>query len=128
MGVGALGLAALHLQKRCDVLAECRRGGAARQSHPLDHPKRVGHLDLRFGRIIDAHRHDERLASRHEQCPLIGEMPFEAEVGFGAACRVTRDHRHEQRAFAQLLPDAVIPGVTTLELAAVEPHLDPGGA
>jgi len=110
------------------VLAESRRGGAARQSHPLDRPKRFGHLGLRFGRIVDAHGHDESLAWRHEQSALIGEMPLETEVRFRAACRVTGDHRHEQRTIAQLLPDAVVPGVTPLELAAVEPHLDPGRA
>src|SRR5215469_4503097 len=128
MGVSALGLARLSLQEGCDVLAESRRGSAARQSHPLDRPKRLGHLGLLFRRVVNAHRHYERLAPRHEQRALIGKMPLETEVGFRAPCRAMRDHRHEQRAFAQLLPDAVVPGVATLELAAVEPHLDTGRA
>jgi hypothetical protein len=110
------------------VLAECLRDGASKQARPLHRPKRFGHLGLRFGRIIDTHRHDERLAARHEQRALIGKMPFETEVGLGAARRVARNHWHEQRTVAQLLPDPVIPGVATLELATVEPRFHPGGA
>ena len=77
---------------------------------------------------IDDDGHEERPAPGHQVRTLLGEPPLEAEVALRAALRGRRDDRHEQRALPDLPPDGGIPGVTTAQLALVEPHLDAGAA
>jgi hypothetical protein len=54
------------------------------------------------------------------------QLPFQAEVAFGARVGVRGDDRHEQAAVMDLLADLVIPDIPAAQLALVEPHLDPG--
>src|ERR1700691_3515634 len=56
------------------------------------------------------------------------ELPFEAEITFGANTRVFRYDRNEQRAGLDLISDRVVPGIAAAQLALVEPHLDARGA
>ena len=52
------------------------------------------------------------------------KFPFESEIAFVARLRVGRDDGHEQHTCRDLLPNLLIPGVTTDEFAFIEPNLD----
>jgi len=87
----------------------------------------LGHARALLRRRIDHDRKQERPVVRHLQRAIHCQTPFKPEVTLAARLGVGGDDRHEQRAIADLLTDAVVPGISAAQLVTVEPGLEPGG-
>src|SRR5581483_8461401 len=109
-----------------NVLNELRSRLTCRQARPL-HPLE-GFRDVRSSlrRRIYTHRHDERTVARHHMCPLIRQIPLQAEITLPPRSRARRNDGYEQVALVDLAPDFLIPGVSAAKLAAIEPNFDAG--
>jgi hypothetical protein len=57
---------------------------------------------------------------------LVREPPFEAKISLCSLLRMRRDDWDKQGAFLDLLPYALVPGVTAPKLALVEPYFKSG--
>jgi hypothetical protein len=99
---------------------------ALAKAGPLYRKKSIRYQRLGFLRLIDAHRHDERPPFRDQQRTLLREMPLQPEIALRPRLRVRRDHRYEQRARLDLLPDLPVPLVASAQLIQVEPHFHAG--
>jgi hypothetical protein len=90
----------------------------------LDREESIGYVCIPLRSVVDAHRNKECALAPYQVRALLGEMPFEAEVALGSRLRPRGNDWHEERAVADLLTDAPVPGVPAPQLALVEPDLD----
>lgn len=88
--------------------------------------KRLRHVRARVGCRIQADRHDERPVAGNHVGALIRKIPLKPEIALVPRCRVRGNDGNEERAVVDLAPDLLIPGVSTPQLALVEPNLDAG--
>jgi len=61
---------------------------------------------------------------RYVESSLDCQAPFSAEVTFMPGFRLSRDERHEEIAFTDLLANLLVPGLATSQFAFVVPNLE----
>jgi hypothetical protein len=115
-------------QKPQYVLHERGRRLAVRQTHPLHFAEPLGNPVVGVGCAINDHRNQKRAVRGHKVGAIHSELPFEPKVALGARVRIAGNQRNEQRAILDLPADGIIPGISTAQFTAVEPHFDAGGA
>jgi hypothetical protein len=59
---------------------------------------------------------------------IYGKLPLQPKIPLIAIVRVMRNDGYKERTCLYLLADRGIPGISTPQLALVEPNLDSGGA
>src|ERR1700722_753021 len=111
-----------------DALYKTGRCRSSWKTRPLYRPKRLRHLGLPVGRVIDDNGDEKRLAVCHVVSAINRELPFTPEVTFQALLRSARDDGNEQSTIADVLLDLTVPDITASQLTLVEPDLDAGGS
>ena len=111
-------------QQRAHMLCKRLRRLPARQARPLNVAKFVRNAGNCVTGIVDHDRQQKRHVVRHVQRPVCRQIPFPPEVAFLSRLRVRGNHRHEKRAFPDLLPDRRIPGIAAAQFVLVEPDLE----
>jgi hypothetical protein len=121
------GLRALRRPSRGETPARRRLAAFPRRRGATTAPRGTDRARAPWPRgVVDGDRHQERLVFGHEVRPVTASFRLEAEIALGARVGVRRDHRHEERAFLDLLADRGVPRVAAAQLVLVEPHFEPG--
>jgi hypothetical protein len=101
---------------------------ALAKTGPLHLAKLIRHFRRGIGRRVDHHRQQKRLFRRHQSRALHGQQPLQPKIPFEPRLRAGRNHRHEQRALLDLLPDLRIPRIAADQFVLIEPHFNARGA
>jgi len=101
---------------------------AAGQAGPLHRAKLLRHAGDAVIGVVDDHRHEKGLLGGHVVHAVDGEPPLAPEVTLEARLSVGGNDGHEQRAFANLAADLLVPDIPTAQLALVEPDFDAAGS
>src|ERR1700729_261840 len=96
------------------------------QARPLHLAKAVRNVGPRVTRVVDDNWNQKRHALRHVVRPVHRQLPLSTEVPFPPSLGVSRNHRDEQLALADLLADGSVPDIPAPKLALIEPNLDAG--
>ena len=76
-------------------------------------------------RVGKDHRNEERDAFLQHVRLVDRQFPLEPKIALGPGLRILGDDRYEQRAGVDFLADLPVPGIPSLKLGLIEPHLDP---
>ena len=115
-------------QQGLDAVDEGVRGFAVRQMGPVDRSEFGGHVRLGVVGCVDHDGQQEGARGRHRQRPLRGQIPLDPKIPLQPRLGVRRNHRHEEGAGADLVPDLCVPGIAADEGVPIKPDLDAGRA
>jgi hypothetical protein len=113
-------------EQACHPLCERQWRLTTGKSRPLYFAKPVRHPRRRVCRVVDDDGQEKRLVCSDQVRPVHGELPLQAEVALSSRLGVMRNHRDEQGAGLDLLPDRGVPSVPAAQPALVEPDFDAG--
>jgi len=89
-------------------------------------PERVRDNGLLIAGTVNDDWHEECLLLGHVVCTFDGELPFVPKVTLKTLLGMVGNHRNEEGAAVDLVPDLLIPRVAAPQLALIEKGLDAG--